>query len=53
MPYGETKKTRINELKKLIIERIPKHKEYFSQNDLLRSTYLFFHTIVSDIDKNL
>ena len=53
VPYGETKKTRIDELKKLIIERIPKHKEYFSKNDLLRSTYLFFHTIVKDIDQNL
>lgn len=50
VPNGETKRTRINELKELIENRIPQKKDFFSSNDILCSTYSFFHSIVSSID---
>lgn len=45
-----TREMRINELKRLINERIPENKLFFAKNDLLTSTYHFFKTIVSTIN---
>lgn len=44
-----TRKIRLDELNKLMNERIVQHREYFSTNSLLTSTYDFFKKIIDKI----
>lgn len=46
---SELKSNRYTELNQLFNERIPRHKDWFAKNDLLRSSYQFTKKVVDSI----